>query len=304
MRRQRSRTGAAMSGASRWMLLGVCCLIVVWGSGEALEARLRGSVTLPCELQQLTCPIQHLLVYWQRKLDGKDILVAGVTNESSNTNEQHGAYRGRASLNLTNLSNGDFTLHLSRLLSNDSGIYDCFVFCGETITVELLRNSTELHVTANYSMPVITSAPPSERSPELKLTCTTQGGAPQPDIRWINTSDGTPIHERHIHNYIDRDKDFINVTSTVTINVTSATNFSCVILTASGNLSDVLEVTAKNNETLKQYGVAPAVRNSIIMLVVLLIIAILVGIMVLKKPFSFPTGCWRGEYQQGKADSD
>ncbi|PIO23906.1 hypothetical protein AB205_0087990, partial [Aquarana catesbeiana] len=278
--------------------------LVVWGSGEALEARLRGSVSLPCVLQQRTCPIQHLLVYWQRKLDGKDILVAGVINENLNTNLQHEEYRGRASLNLTNLSNGDFTLHLSHLLLNDSGIYDCFVFCGETSTQELLKNTTELHVTANYSTPVITSAPPNERNPELKLTCTTQGGAPKPEITWINASDGTPIHERHIHNDIYQVEDFINVTSTVTINVTSTTNFSCVILTASGNLTYVLEVTGENNETGKQYGVAPAVRNSIIMLVVLLIIAIVVVIMVLKKPFSFPTGCWRREYQQGKADSD
>ncbi|XP_073473718.1 ICOS ligand-like isoform X2 [Aquarana catesbeiana] len=295
---------AAMSGGSRWMLLGVCCLIVVWGSGEALEARLRGSVSLPCELQQRTCPIQHLLVYWQRKLDGKYILVAGVSNKSLTTNEQHEAYRGRASLNLTNLSNGDFTLHLSHLWSNDSGIYDCFIFCEETSTQKLLENTTELHVTANYSTPVITSSPPSERNPELKLTCTTQGGAPQPEITWINASDGTPIHKRHIHNDFDQVEDFINVTSTVTINVTSTTNFSCVILTASGNLTYVLEVTGENKETGKQYGVAPAVRNSIIMLVVLLIIAIVVVIMVLKKPFSFPTGCWRREYQQGKADSD
>ncbi|XP_040190086.1 ICOS ligand-like [Rana temporaria] len=265
---------------------------------------MRSSVELPCDLQQQTCPIENLYVYWQRELHGQQALVAGVSHGEWITKEQHEAYRGRASLTLTNLSHGDFTLHLSDLLLKDSGTYVCNILCNESTYQKLLGNTIELHVTADYSMPVITSAPPSERSPELKLTCTTQGGAPQPEIRWINASDGTPIHERHIHNYIDRDKDFINVTSTITINVTSTTNFSCVILTASGNLTDVLEVLGENNETGKQYGVAPAVRNSIILLVVLLVIAIPVGIVVLKKPFSFPTGCSRREYQQGKADSD
>lgn len=104
--------------------------------------------------------------------------------------------------------------------------------------VILTATSNKVSVpTANYSTPVITSAPPNERNPELKLTCTTQGGAPKPEITWINASDGTPIHERHIHNDIYQVEDFINVTSTVTINVTSTTNFSCVILTASGNLT-------------------------------------------------------------------
>lgn len=69
-----------------------------------------------------------------------------------------------------------------------------------------------------------------------------------------------------------------------------AGNLVTLVLVTAFFSADVLEVTGENNETGKQYGVAPAVRNSIIMLVVLLIIAIVVVIMVLKKPFSFPTG--------------
>ncbi|KAM5127139.1 uncharacterized protein ACMZJ9_020864 [Mantella aurantiaca] len=160
--------------------------------------------------------------------------------------------------------------------------------------------------TAEYSTPVLTSAAPTERSPELTLTCTTQGGTPQPEIRWVNDSDGTTIREDQIHNNIDQDEDFINVTSTITINVTSTTSFSCVILTASGNLTSnayVLEVTGDNSDTERQHDVAPAVWNSIIVVVVILLIAGLVGILILKRRFLFPAGCSRQvEYQQGKAE--
>lgn len=108
---------------------------------------MRSSVELPCELQQQTCPIENLYVYWQRELHGQQALVAGVSQGKSITKEQHEAYRGRASLTLTNLSNGHFTLHLSDLLLKDSGTYVCNILCNEITYQQLLGNTIELHVT-------------------------------------------------------------------------------------------------------------------------------------------------------------
>ncbi|XP_072254604.1 ICOS ligand isoform X1 [Pyxicephalus adspersus] len=298
-----------MTERSRWALFGVCSLIVL-GSSGALKGRLRASVELPCELRKRSPSIENLLVYWQRKVDGEDVLVAEASYGKVITTNQHETYKGRASLSPSGVGNGDFTLHLSNLSLNDSGTFTCYVFVDSHTVIRLQNDSTMLHVTvptADYSMPIITRAGPMEKTTELTLTCHTQGGAPQPDIRWINGSDGMPIQNVRIHNNIQKDDNFINVTSTISINVTSTTNFTCVILTASSNLTSntyMMEVTDENAESESRQGVAPAVWNSVLP-VVIVGIAVVVGMMVLKRRYLCPTGCPpQAEYQQGKAETN
>ncbi|XP_040278692.1 ICOS ligand isoform X2 [Bufo bufo] len=243
-------TVAAPKPHSRLPAIVLCYLTYVLRFGSALVGKLHGSVELPCVHHNLPGPIEEITVYWQLRKLPKDLVVAAVMNGVVDTTYVDYLFRGRAHLNPDGLQAGNFNLNLTNLLLNDSGTYTCIILWSPSY-ISIINNTTvELEVTAEFSTPVVDIPSPGNLlyGQELTLTCTSQGGLEQPRIMWINISDGSELQDGHVQQVVHQDEDVINVTSTITLNVTSNIYILCVILTKNGNLTSQHSPTNQMSE--------------------------------------------------------
>ncbi|XP_068127131.1 ICOS ligand isoform X2 [Hyperolius riggenbachi] len=274
-----------------------CLFLSVWGSAEALEGRLKGSVELPCKEPTQNYSLEKLLVYWQRP---GGIVVAALVNGTLEDTNQSKEYKGRTSFNATDRRDGHFILHLSELSWADDGEYECYVIHTTSSSNSVKKHSMTLHVKAEFSTPSVINSRPGETSygQEVTLTCQTQGGIEQPTIMWINTIERTPINDGQIHHSTNKEGDIFNATSMLTINVTSNINISCIILTPSRNFTSGTYVLKLDEgpDVEKQYGVSPAVPGT---LVTLLVLAAVGALVMVRRHFCATSGWFpRAQYTQ------
>ncbi|KAM4012315.1 ICOS ligand-like isoform 2-T2 [Anomaloglossus baeobatrachus] len=207
---------------------------------SGLLGSLRGSVELPCVHHQLPGPIKEISVYWQLKNHPlKDLVVATVINGVVDRKYVDERFKGRGHLNPEGLHAGNFNLSLNNLSLHDSGIYICIVMWTPSYTDILYKTTVELKVTAEFSPPVVDIPDPGKLlyGQERNLTCRSKGGLELPKIMWIYSNDGSKVQDGRVHEDIHHDGDIINVMSTITLNITSNINISCVIVTKNGNLT-------------------------------------------------------------------
>ncbi|XP_073524901.1 ICOS ligand isoform X2 [Phyllobates terribilis] len=207
----------------------------------SLLGSLRGSVELPCVYNQLPDPIEKINVYWQLRNPPKDLVVATAMKGVVDMTFVDERFKGRAHLNPEGLRAGDFNLSLRNLSLHDSGTYVCIVLWTPSYTDIFNNTMVELEVTADFNTPVVDIPEPGKLlyGQEVNLTCTSQGGLELPIIMWINSNDGSRIHDGRVHEVIHQDGDFVTVMSTITFNITSNINISCVIVTKNGNLTSL-----------------------------------------------------------------
>ncbi|XP_075053638.1 ICOS ligand-like [Mixophyes fleayi] len=276
--------------------------ILALGCNAAVVGRLRGSVELSCKLQPLPQPIKHIMVYWQLKHHEKDLVVAAALYGKVDVSLQNENYRGRAHLNPLWMRDGNFTLHLSNLTFRDNGTYVCIILWEPSSIILLHESKIDLKVTtAEFSPPVVENRISGEvvYGEERTLTCTTQGRYWQPRIMWINSNDGTELQKGRIHNHTQEDGDIINVTSTISINVTSSINISCIVITEDGNITSQaykMDVTDVNLQDENQHGVLT------LPIVVTFTVIMLLGagiVLCKRKIFSSKHANQRVQYQGG-----
>ncbi|XP_075436715.1 ICOS ligand-like isoform X2 [Ascaphus truei] len=216
---------------SSWLLLPLLWIVVsVRGINAGLVGRAGGSVEMPCELSPLErYPLEQLLVYWQHETAGDPVTVAFVNLGQFNASYQHQRYRDRAKLSPEGLMNGNFSLRLSRLVWEDQGKYDCIKIWRPDIHHVVGKSSMDLEVAAGFSSPVVTSSVsgPVEYGQEVTLTCWSHGGFPEPEVLWVNSSDGAPLRGGQVQSDITQHGNTFNVTSTIIINVTSSSSVTC-----------------------------------------------------------------------------
>ncbi|XP_075703324.1 ICOS ligand-like [Rhinoderma darwinii] len=225
-------------------------LIFVFRFVSGLVGQLQGSVELPCVHDHLPGPIEEITVYWQLRNLPRDLVVAVVMDGMMDTRFVDEAFSGRAHLNPDELRAGNFNLSLTNLSLNDSGTYVCIVLWSPS-SISIFNNTTvDLEVTAEFSTPVVNIPTSGKLSygKEMTLTCTSQGGLELPRIMWINASDCSELQEGRVHQEVHQDGDIIRMSSTISLNITSNINISCVIITKNGNLTSQyykMEVTQK-----------------------------------------------------------
>ncbi|XP_069616493.1 ICOS ligand [Ranitomeya imitator] len=234
---------------------------------------LHGSVELPCVYNQLPDAIEKINVYWQLRNCTPDLVVAAVMSGEVDMKFVDERFKGRAHFNPEGLRAGNFNLSIRNLSLHDSGTYVCIILWSPSY-IEILYNTTvELKVTAEFSTPLMDVPEPGKLlyGQEVNFTCKSQGGLELPIIMWINYSDGSRIQNGRVHEVIHQDGEFINVMSTITLNITSNINISCVIVTKNGNLTSQhykMEITPE----------APSPPN---VLIIFLIIGGLVGVFLI-----------------------
>ncbi|XP_073407176.1 ICOS ligand-like [Dendrobates tinctorius] len=216
-----------------------CYLTFASGFVFSLLGSLRGSVELPCVYHQLPDAIEKINVYWQLRNHTQDLVVAAAMKGVVDMTFVDERFKGRAHLHPEGLRAGNFNLSLRNLSLHDSGTYVCIILWMPSYTDILNSTTVELEVTAEFSTPLMDIPEPGKLlyGQEVNLTCKSQGGLELPLIMWINSNDGSRIQEGRVHEAIHQDGDFINVMSTITLNITSNFNISCVIVTRNGNLT-------------------------------------------------------------------
>ncbi|XP_066455534.1 ICOS ligand-like isoform X2 [Eleutherodactylus coqui] len=246
---------------------------------SGLVGRLHGSVELPCEYHEKLVAKENITAYWQRA----DLVVATVKNGVVDTTHTSEMFRGRAQVNPDQLNVRSLNLTLTNLSLDDGGTYVCHIFNVEAGPFSPYKSCmVELEVTAEFSTPVVNilSSRKLQHCQEVTFICTSEGGLESPRIMWINTSHGSEVQEGHVHEDVHQDRNVINVTSTITLNVTSNINISCIIVTKDKNLtSSNYEITDLQNDRMTEEKSDPPV------LTVSLVIGGLVAVFLIVLPF-------------------
>ncbi|CAN2387802.1 hypothetical protein PRIEUP_LOCUS12121, partial [Pristimantis euphronides] len=254
-----------------------CYLTFASRFGLGLVGKLHGSVVLPCVCHHLPGSIEKIDVYWQWRNFSNNLVVAAAINGTVNLSFVDKMFKGRTQLDPDGLKAGNFSLSLTNLSLHDTGIYDCLILWNPSYTAMFNNSTVDLEVTAQYSTPVV-DVPSSgvlQHGQEVTLRCTSEGGLEQPKIMWINANDGNEIQDGHVNTVVHLDKDVFNVTNTITLNITSNVNISCLIQTKNGNLTSQ---SCKMEDRQEEESSHPVLIACFIIggLVIVLLIALLV----------------------------
>ncbi|XP_056408579.1 T-lymphocyte activation antigen CD80-like isoform X2 [Hyla sarda] len=220
----------------------------IWG----VVGPLQGSVELPCVHHQPSGSIEEFTVYWQKKNVPEDLVVATIIAGKVDTRYVSEIFRGRAHFNPEGLQDGNYNLTLSNLSLQDSGEYKCIRLRNTNQDPKITETQLEVR---EFSTPVVGDVSSTHKLPtgnEWNLTCTSKGGLELPRIIWINATDGREVRGGRVHKDIQQIGDLINVTSTITLNITSTINISCVIVTKNGNVTSEpykMEVTEEEERS-------------------------------------------------------
>ncbi|XP_062030731.1 LOW QUALITY PROTEIN: ICOS ligand [Lepus europaeus] len=186
------------------MLLGSAGLLLLLVSGlqagaaeQEVRAMVGSDVRLGCvHPRGGSFDLSDLMVYWQ--VGGSQTVVAYYFPENSSASHQDGQYRNRASLSPAAMRRGDFSLHLRNITPHDGQTFDCLVF-RKSVLEKMLEAVVTLHVAANYSLPVVSTASGASPDGALTFTCTSSDGYPRPNVYWINRTDNSLLDEA-LHN--------------------------------------------------------------------------------------------------------
>ncbi|KAG8524965.1 Butyrophilin-like protein 2 [Galemys pyrenaicus] len=119
---------------------------------------------------------QNMEVRWYR--NNPSGLVHRYGASQDHMARQMSAYQGRTELLKENIAKGQVTLRIHSIQPSDDGEYRCF-FESSTFYSEA---QFEVLVTGSGAAPRIHIDPGNTR--EVKLTCTSSGWFPEPDVQW------------------------------------------------------------------------------------------------------------------------
>ncbi|XP_074837200.1 CD276 antigen-like [Carettochelys insculpta] len=176
-------------------------LLVYWlhfsvlSMGEAqlvseVVAQFGGDVTLSCLFpSQPRMDLQRLTVTWQKELVGAQALVVhSYYYGKDQLATQNAAYRNRTQLDADGLAQGNGSLVLRAVRTQDEGVYLCHV----TSALGSRAERWELRVTAPFSEPQLTV---SISGTGVRLTACAGGGYPAATLYWLDEAGGNVTAE-------------------------------------------------------------------------------------------------------------
>ncbi|XP_071315683.1 butyrophilin subfamily 3 member A2-like [Trachinotus anak] len=177
---------------------------------------LRGdSITLPCQLEP-KMKASDITVEWS-KTDKQPGLVYRRHKGVDKINE---SYKGRTSLFLDELKQGNISLNLFNVTQSDEGKYKCKCAFDEYST----EISLDVHVGA-VSSPVITITGRNTTTGEVFLQCESKGWYPEPEVLWLD-GEGKLLPAGPTETVRGPD-DLYTVSSRVTVEKRHSNSFTC-----------------------------------------------------------------------------
>ncbi|XP_047219902.1 CD276 antigen [Girardinichthys multiradiatus] len=182
-------------------------------------------VTLNCSFNQTgSFNLSDVSVFWQ--LTDTKRSVHGFSMERDQVIEQAEGYTNRTSLFPAELTMGNASLLLQRVVVADEGSYTCFVRVQEYNSAALL-----LLVAAPYSKPEVTLEPESNLRPgdELALTCVAYGGYPKANVIWQDGS-GRNLTDNITTSVVANEQGLFTMTSVLTVVLEPNSSFNCRLI--------------------------------------------------------------------------
>ncbi|XP_070710449.1 butyrophilin subfamily 3 member A2-like [Pempheris klunzingeri] len=140
-----------------------------------LVASVGDDVILPCHLEPAADAVSKTLEWGRPDLEPRFVHVWYQRRDY--LVNQNPSYKGRTSVSIEQLQQGDLSLKLSALKPSDNGIYRCY-FPSEN------KHSTVELIVGSVSSPLIADIYLNSR--EVVLQCESKGWYPEPEVLWLD----------------------------------------------------------------------------------------------------------------------
>ncbi|XP_070711210.1 butyrophilin subfamily 2 member A2-like, partial [Pempheris klunzingeri] len=142
---------------------------------QTLVASVGDDVILPCHLEPAADAVSKTLEWGRPDLEPRFVHV--WYQRQDYLVNQNPSYKGRTSVSIKQLQQGDLSLKLSALKPSDNGIYRCY-FPSED------KESTVELIVGSVSSPLIADIYLNSR--EVVLQCESKGWYPEPEVLWLD----------------------------------------------------------------------------------------------------------------------
>uniref|UniRef100_A0A671TP85 Ig-like domain-containing protein n=1 Tax=Sparus aurata TaxID=8175 RepID=A0A671TP85_SPAAU len=208
------------------LLLTHCCggQFQVVGPLQPVMVTIGEDVILPCHLRPAGDAV-GMTFEWARPDLNPRFVHVWHEREDLHVN-QHLSYKGRTSVSIDKLKQGDISLKLSRVKLSDKGTYRCYF-------PDLDKDSTVQLVVATAASPTISLAGIDRTSSGVVLQCESTGWYPEPEVLWLD-GEGNLLSAGPTETVRGPD-DLYTVSSRVTVEKRHSNSFTCRVQQNSTN---------------------------------------------------------------------
>ncbi|XP_033465386.2 butyrophilin subfamily 3 member A2-like isoform X2 [Epinephelus lanceolatus] len=200
------------------LLLTHCCggQSQVVGPLQPVIVMLGEDVILPCRLEPAV-DAPGMTFEWARPDLNPRFVHVWHEHQNLHVN-QHPSYKGRTSVSVNQLKQGDISLKLSKVKLSDRGTYRCYF-------PDLDKDSTVQLVVGTASQAVISLAGIDRSSSGVVLQCESAGWYPEPEVLWLD-GEGKLLSAGPTETVRGPD-DLYAVSSRVTVEKRHSNSFTC-----------------------------------------------------------------------------
>ncbi|KAM8968076.1 butyrophilin-like protein 2 isoform 2-T2 [Sarcophilus harrisii] len=189
----------------------------VIGPQQPIIALLGGEATFPCHLSP-QMDAQNMNVMWFYGQFSN--LVHQYKNSQDNLKHQHQEYKGRTEFLRDDISNGSVALKLRHIRPSDEGKYQCSFESPHVYE----KAEFQVYVAGKGSVPHIHNESIGHK--EFRLTCTSTGWYPEPEVWWRKNQEESLSEDTKI---MKDENGLFSIETSITASSDSTVNVSCFI---------------------------------------------------------------------------
>ncbi|CAI5697369.1 unnamed protein product [Oreochromis niloticus] len=188
------------------------------GPSQALVARAGDDVILPCHVEPAYDVSTKTLEWTRSSLDPRFVYVSRANQEIKKL--KNPSFKGRTSLFVDEIKNGNISLKISKVKFDDTGTYKCYI-------PDLEKEAfVELVVASDAATsPVISLSGIDKDRGGVVLQCESAGWYPEPELLWLD-SEGNLLSAGPTETLRGPD-DLYTVSSRVTVEKRHSNNITC-----------------------------------------------------------------------------